>query len=85
MPLLRGRREAEGATRYRMQEKLFAIGDDFWIENEAGERAYKVDGKGCSRASDLRPRGRLRSERSQVQILPGALGRPAPTPLCGDG
>jgi uncharacterized protein YxjI len=31
--------------RYRMQEKLFAIGDDFWIENEAGERAFKVDGK----------------------------------------
>ena len=28
-----------------MQEKLFAIGDDFWIENEAGERAFKVDGK----------------------------------------
>jgi uncharacterized protein YxjI len=32
-------------TRYRMQEKLFAIGDDFWIENEAGERAFKVNGK----------------------------------------
>jgi uncharacterized protein YxjI len=31
--------------RYRMQEKLFAIGDDFWIENEAGERAFKVNGK----------------------------------------
>ena len=28
-----------------MQEKLFAIGDDFWIENEAGERAFKVNGK----------------------------------------
>ena len=28
-----------------MREKLLSIGDDYWIENEAGERAYKVDGK----------------------------------------
>ena len=28
-----------------MREKLLAIGDDFWIENEQGERAYKVNGK----------------------------------------
>jgi uncharacterized protein YxjI len=28
-----------------MREKLFAIGDDFWIEDEDGERAFKVDGK----------------------------------------
>ena len=32
-------------TRYRMREKLFAIGDDYWIETEGGERAFKVDGK----------------------------------------
>jgi LURP-one-related len=44
MPLLRGRRD-DGGTKYRMREKLFAIGDDFWIENEGGERAFKVDGK----------------------------------------
>ena len=28
-----------------MREKLLAIGDDFWIENGAGQRVYKVDGK----------------------------------------
>ena len=28
-----------------MREKLLSIGDDFWIEDSAGERAYKVDGK----------------------------------------
>ncbi len=28
-----------------MREKLLSIGDDFWIENERGERAYKVNGK----------------------------------------
>jgi uncharacterized protein YxjI len=45
MPLLRGRRDEARVTRYRMQEKLIAIGDDFWIENEAGQRAFKVNGK----------------------------------------
>jgi uncharacterized protein YxjI len=44
MPLLHRHREA-GATRYRMREKLFAIGEDFWIETEGGDRAFKVDGK----------------------------------------
>ena len=28
-----------------MREKLLAIGDDYWIENERGERAFKVNGK----------------------------------------
>jgi uncharacterized protein YxjI len=44
MPLLR-RRQDDGGTKYRMREKLFAIGDDFWIEDENGDRAFKVDGK----------------------------------------
>ena len=44
MPLLR-RRGDDGGTKYRMQEKLFSIGDDFWIEDEGGDRAFKVDGK----------------------------------------
>jgi uncharacterized protein YxjI len=34
-----------GGTRYQMREKLFAIGDDFWIENEDGQRIFKVNGK----------------------------------------
>ena len=28
-----------------MRQKLVSIGDDYWIENTRGERAYKVDGK----------------------------------------
>ena len=44
MGLLRGRHD-DGGTTYRMQEKLFSIGDDFWIETEGDERAFKVDGK----------------------------------------
>ena len=39
------RRRNDGGSKYRMREKMFAIGDDFWIENDAGERAFKVDGK----------------------------------------
>jgi uncharacterized protein YxjI len=32
-------------NRYRMVEKLVSFGDDFWIENERGQRVFKVDGK----------------------------------------
>jgi len=28
-----------------MREKMFSIGDDFWIENEGGAKAFKVNGK----------------------------------------
>jgi uncharacterized protein YxjI len=44
MGLLRGRGD-QGGTKYRMREKVFAIGDDYWVENDAGERPFKVDGK----------------------------------------
>jgi uncharacterized protein YxjI len=39
------RHDDRGGTRYRMRQKLFAIGDDFWIETDGGQRAFKVDGK----------------------------------------
>jgi uncharacterized protein YxjI len=31
--------------RYQLREQISAIGDDYWIEAETGERAFKVDGK----------------------------------------
>ena len=34
-----------GVQRYQMREQLLSIGDDYWIENESGERAFKVNGK----------------------------------------
>jgi uncharacterized protein YxjI len=58
--MLRGRREERreerqedrgfggrggGNNRYQMREKMFSIGDDFWVENEQGQRAFRVDGK----------------------------------------
>jgi uncharacterized protein YxjI len=39
------RHGGDGAEHFRMREKLVAIGDDYWIENDRGERVYKVDGK----------------------------------------
>lgn len=41
---IRGR-GAESVQRYKMHEKLVTIGDDYWIENETGEREFYVDGK----------------------------------------
>ena len=34
-----------GTNRYQMREHLISIGDDFWIEDESGQKVYKVDGK----------------------------------------
>src|SRR5215207_7215619 len=32
-------------TRYKISQKIFSIGDDFWIENQEGKNVFKVDGK----------------------------------------
>jgi uncharacterized protein YxjI len=45
MGFLRHRSDEPVGERFQMREKLLAIGDDFWIENDRGERAYKVNGK----------------------------------------
>ena len=45
----RDEREAFGrggsASRFQMRQKMVAIGDDFWVEDEAGDRVFHVDGK----------------------------------------
>jgi len=38
------RREEDG-PQYQMRERMFSIGDDYWIETGRHERAFKVDGK----------------------------------------
>jgi uncharacterized protein YxjI len=35
-------------TRYAVREKLFSIGDDFWITDDRGDRVFLVDGKAIS-------------------------------------
>lgn len=32
-------------TRFMMKQRMFSIGQDFWIENERGQKVFKVDGK----------------------------------------
>jgi uncharacterized protein YxjI len=72
--MLRGRREERredrrefgpggSAVHYQMRQNLVSIGDDFWIENDRGERVYKVDGKA------LRLRQTLRFEDASGQEL----------------
>ncbi len=69
--MLRGRREERheggprggGNTHYQMRQKMVSIGDDFWIENDAGQKVFKVDGKA------LRVRKTLKFEDAHGQEL----------------
>jgi uncharacterized protein YxjI len=51
-----------GAQRYQMREKLVSFGDDFWIENDRGERVFKVNGK------MMRVRGTLDFENTEGKV-----------------
>ena len=46
MGLLRNRNDdqPQGQT-FQMREEMLTIGDDYWIENEEGQKVYKVNGK----------------------------------------
>jgi uncharacterized protein YxjI len=41
----RERREGGETTRYQMRQRMISIGDDYVIENDRGERVFKLDGK----------------------------------------
>jgi uncharacterized protein YxjI len=56
-----------GEHRYKMTEKLASIGDDFWIENGAGQRAYKVDGKALRVRDNLKIRDMQGNEVAEIQ------------------
>jgi len=32
-------------ARYRVRQKLFTVGDDYWVEDADGHKAFKVNGK----------------------------------------
>jgi uncharacterized protein YxjI len=51
MGLLRRREERreESAVQYQMREKIFSIGDDYWIENNRGERVLRSTAKPSER------------------------------------
>ncbi len=48
-----GPRRGSGGNRYQMRQRMFAIGDDFFIEDDNGRRAFKVDGKALRIRSTL--------------------------------
>ena len=56
-----------GKNRYQMREKLVSIGDDFWIENAAGQRVFKVDGKALRVRDTLKIKDTNRNTVSQIQ------------------
>src|SRR5262249_17495997 len=37
--------QAAQSRKYQMRADLFSIGDDYWIEDEGGNKAFHVDGK----------------------------------------
>ena len=39
------RRFDDAAVRYKMRQRMISIGDDYEIENDRGERVFKLDGK----------------------------------------
>jgi len=38
-------RNKQKTVRYQMRQKMIAIGDDYWIEDDDGHKAYRVNGK----------------------------------------
>jgi uncharacterized protein YxjI len=50
-----------------MREKLVSIGDDFWIEDGSGRRAFKVDGKALRVRDTLKFRDTSGNELCQIQ------------------
>jgi uncharacterized protein YxjI len=42
---LRRRDRGGDAVRYQMRERMISIGDDYWIEDSSGNRAFRVNGK----------------------------------------
>ncbi|MFJ6408076.1 LURP-one-related/scramblase family protein [Streptomyces hydrogenans] len=63
--------------KYLVRDKLFAIGDDYWIEDEEGRHAFLVDGKALRLRDTLElkaPDGRvLITLREKLLSLRGAM------------
>ena len=45
MGLLRRGNDDRPTRRYQMRERMLSVGDDLWIEDDNGQRAFLVDGK----------------------------------------
>ena len=82
-----GAGDGPGPSTYQMHQQMFSIGDDFWIENGAGQRVFKVDGKALRlrktlELQDARGRELYKIQEKLVHIrdtmeIEGAVGRVA--------
>jgi uncharacterized protein YxjI len=89
------RHHDEPAIRFQMREKLIAVGDDYWIEDDQGAKAYKVNGKAARIRDTWRledPRGSTMAEiqekklsvRDKIKIeLPGGRSATVKKALVG--
>ncbi|MCK5428902.1 MAG: LURP-one-related family protein [Anaerolineales bacterium] len=50
-----------------MREKMVSIGDDFWIENQGGQKVFKVDGKALRVRDTLKFEDRQGHELCKIQ------------------
>ncbi len=67
MGLLRHRDDAPQGRRFQMHEKLVSIGDDAWIEDDQGEKVYKVDGKALRARDTYKLEDRSGNEVAKIQ------------------
>ena len=62
-----GEREGYGPTRYQMRQRMLSIGDDYVIENDRGERVFKLDGKALRIRKTIRFEDMHGSELCRIQ------------------
>ena len=60
-------RRGSGNTQYQMRQRMVTIGDDFWIENNAGQKVFKVDGKALRVRKTLKFEDAHGNELCQIQ------------------
>ena len=37
--------DKQAVLRFQMRQKMLSIGDDYWIEDDSGAKAFRVNGK----------------------------------------
>ncbi len=56
-----------GPAHYQLRQQMLTIGDDFWIENDRGEKVYKIDGKALRVRNTLLMEDRSGREVAKIQ------------------
>jgi uncharacterized protein YxjI len=54
-------------ARYQMRQKIASIGDDYWIEDDNGDRVFKVDGKAMRLRKTFKLEDREGNELLEIQ------------------